>query len=201
MKTKNYLFIILNLAIAISFFHINKIPLPKEYFNVVSLLWNVVLGLFLALIFINKEFLNQIRTFSIKWLILGLSLTSFVAYLANYLYTIYISVPNINNLLSKDMESLLLALPVLTLGEEIIITNITTGLKKLGLNFWFSSILVSIIFAFWFINYYGLVPIQLLTIIVPIRLALNYVWKESNSILVVTIVHYIFIVLTLTIYY
>ncbi|MBF0716156.1 CPBP family glutamic-type intramembrane protease [Gemelliphila palaticanis] len=201
MKTKNYLFIILNLAVAISFFYINKIPIPKEYFNIASLLWNAILGLLLALIFINREFLAQIKTFSIKWLILGLSLTSFVAYLANYLYSTYVTSPAISNLFSKDIETLFLALPVLVLGQEIISTNVTTGLKKLGLNFWFASIIVAILFAFWHIKYYGFIPLQLLAIIAPIRLALNYVWKESSSLLVVVLVHYIFNVLAFVIYY
>lgn len=201
MKTKNYLFIILNLAVAISFFYINKIPIPKEYFNIASLLWNAILGLLLALVFINREFLAQIKNFSIKWLILGLSLTSFVAYLANYLYSTYVTLPTISNLFSTDIETLFLALPVLVLGQEIISTNVTTGLKKLGLNFWFASIIVAILFAFWHTNSYGFIPLQLLAIIAPIRLALNYIWKESNSLLVVVLVHYIFNVLAFVIYY
>ncbi|TKI47094.1 CPBP family intramembrane metalloprotease, partial [Bacillus mycoides] len=39
---------------------------------------------------------------------------------------------------------------------------------------------------------YGFVPMQLLITIIPIRLALNYVWKKSNSVWVSWICHYIY---------
>lgn len=201
MKTKNYIFLILNLIVATSYYFINYLPIPKDYFQIASLLWNTILGLLLALIFIKKDFFSQIKSFSLKWLILGVSLTSFFAYLGNYFYSTYIATPTTNILFkSLTIENIIFVLPILALGEELLSTNITTALNKIGLNFWVSTFLVAILFAFWHINSFGFVPLQLLAIISPIRIALNYTWKESNSIFTVWFTHYLFNILYFTIF-
>lgn len=203
MKLKYYLFFILNICVALSYYFSSYLPIPKQYLSTTLLWWNLAFGFFLALIFLGREFLFQLKLFSIKWFVLGLSLTTFVAYFGNYLYATYIAKPTINIFANTmTIKTIIFVLPILALGEELLSLNITQSLTKIGLNFWFSSFIVSILFALWHINSFGFVPLQLIATIAPIRFALNYIWYESGKSIPVTwAIHYIFNILAFTIYY
>ena len=203
MKFKYFIFFILNILVALAYYFNDRLQIPSEYYNVVILLWNVVFGIILATIFLGKEFFTQLKITNIKWIILGLSLTTFVAYFGNYLYATYIATPTTNILANYiTIKMLLFTLPILALGEELLSLNLTQALNKIGLNFWISTFIVAIFFAFWHINSFGYVPIQLLMTLAPIRIALNYTWKESGkNLIVVWLVHYLFNIIAFTIYY
>ena len=87
---------------------------------------------------------------------------------------------------------ILFRIPFMLMGEELICTNIIIALQKLGLKFSTASIICSLLFALWHIPAYGFVPMQLLITIIPVRLALNYIWKNSKSVWVSWICHFIF---------
>lgn len=202
MKEKYYLFFVLNVGVAVLYYFFNQLPIPANYANIVSIGFNAVLGSLLALLFLNKHFIHQWKSFSLRWIVLGLSLTSFVAYMGNYFYTTNVAQPTINAFYyTLTNEILFLAMPLLVLGEEILSINLTIALQKVGINFWLSSIVVAVLFAAWHIKSFGFVPLQLLMIIFPIRLALNYTWRETYSLPVVWLVHYLFNIIAFKIFY
>lgn len=202
MKAKYFLFFTFNIIVATLYYFMNYLPIPSKYVNIASIGWNLIFGLILALIFIRRDLFTQLKKINFKWLILGLSLTSFVAYIGNYLYSVYIGTPTVNAFYyNLTNEFLFIYMPILVFGEEIISTNLTTAINRLGLNFWLGSGLVAVLFAMWHIKSFGFVPIQLLMVIAPIRLALNYTWKESNSIWTVWIVHVIFNIIAFKVFY
>lgn len=91
-----------------------------------------------------------------------------------------------------SISMILFRVPFMLMGEELICTNIIITLQKLGFKLGTASIICSLLFALWHIPAYGFVPMQLLITIVPLRLLINYIWKNSKSIWVSWIYHFIF---------
>lgn len=155
--------------------------------------WNLVLCGIIGYYFLGKISLDQFKHFKFKTLILGLPLVVIVGLGSGAIFN-YIFEPATKNSVGEviSISMILFRVPFMLMGEELLCTNVIIALQKLGLKFGTASIICSVLFALWHIPAYGFVPMQLLITIIPIRLALNYVWKKSNSVWVSWICHYIY---------
>ncbi|MFV0558602.1 MAG: CPBP family intramembrane glutamic endopeptidase [Enterococcus sp.] len=140
--------------------------------------------------FLRKEFLEQFKHFKWSVLLWGVPLTFATSFLFGQLYT-YLVGPTTENVAVISF-SLLLRMPFMLMGEELISTNVMIALQKKGWSFPLASIACGVLFAIWHIPAYGFVPLQLLMTIMLPRLALNYIWKKSNSVWVSWLCHYLF---------
>nr|WP_275901149.1 CPBP family intramembrane glutamic endopeptidase [Bacillus mycoides] len=155
--------------------------------------WNLVLCGIIGYYFLEEISLEQFKHFKFKTLLWGLPLVVIVGVGSGAIFN-YIFEPATKNSVAEviSISMILFRVPFMLMGEELLCTNTIIALQKLGLKFGTASIICSVLFALWHIPAYGFVPMQLLIIIIPIRLALNYVWKKSNSVWVSWICHYIY---------
>ncbi|MBK5449012.1 CPBP family intramembrane metalloprotease [Bacillus sp. TH22] len=155
--------------------------------------WNLVLCGIIGYYFLGKISLEQFKHFKFKTLLWGLPLVVIVGVISGAIFN-YIFEPATKNSVAEviSISMILFRVPFMLMGEELLCTNVIIALQKLGLKFGTASIICSVLFALWHIPTYGFVPMQLLITIIPIRLALNYVWKKSNSVWVSWICHYIY---------
>ncbi|MEH7062562.1 CPBP family intramembrane glutamic endopeptidase, partial [Bacillus wiedmannii] len=143
--------------------------------------------------FLGKISLEQFKHFKFKTLLWGLPLTIIVGMGSGTLYNYIFEPPTTNSVAQVISVSMILTrVPFMLMGEELLCTNIIIALQKLGLKFGTASIICSVLFALWHIPAYGFVPMQLLITIVPVRLLLNYIWKNSKSVWVSWICHLAF---------
>ncbi|RKF44069.1 CAAX protease [Bacillus wiedmannii] len=155
--------------------------------------WNLILCGIIGYYFLGEISLEQFKHFKFKTLLLGLPLVVLVGVSPGAIFN-YIFEPATKNSVAEviSISMVLFRVPFMLMGEELLCTNGILALQKLGLKFGTASIICSVLFALWHIPAYGFVPMQLLITIIPIRLALNYVWKKSNSVWVSWICHYIY---------
>lgn len=167
--------------------------IPEVLRMILEALWNLVLCGIIGYYFLGKISLEQFKHFNFKTLLWGLPLTIIVGMASNLIFS-YIFEPATKNSVAEviSISMILFRVPFMLMGEELICTNIIIALQKLGLKFGTASLICSLLFALWHIPAYGFVPMQLLLTIIPIRLALNYIWKNSKSIWVSWICHFIF---------
>ncbi|OPD60346.1 CAAX protease family protein [Bacillus anthracis] len=158
--------------------------------------WNLVLCGIIGYYFLGKISLEQFKHFNFKTLLWGIPLTIIVGMGSTLIFN-YIFEPATQNSVAEviSISMILFRVPFMLMGEELICTNIIIALQKLGLKFGTASIICSILFALWHIPAYGFVPLQLLITIIPARLALNYIWKNSKSVWVSWICHLAFDIL------
>ncbi|KAA6448178.1 CPBP family intramembrane metalloprotease [Bacillus cereus] len=155
--------------------------------------WNLVLCGIIGYYFLGKISLEQFKHFKIKTLLWGLPLTIILGTGSGIIYS-NIFGPSTTNSVAEviSVSMILIRVPFMLMGEELICTNIIIALQKMGLKFGTASIICSVLFALWHIPAYGFVPMQLLITIVPVRLLLNYIWKNSKSVWVSWICHLAF---------
>ncbi|PDZ04207.1 CPBP family intramembrane metalloprotease [Bacillus cereus] len=167
--------------------------IPNVLGMILEALWNLVLCGIIGYYFLGKISLEQFKHFKFKTLLWGLPLVVIVGVISGVIFN-YIFEPATKNSVAEviSISMILFRVPFMLMGEELICTNVMIALQKLGLKFGTASIICSVLFALWHIPAYGFVPMQLLITIIPIRLALNYVWKKSNSVWVSWICHYIY---------
>lgn len=167
--------------------------IPEVLGMILETLWNVVLCAIIGYYFLGKISLEQFKHFNFKTLLWGVSLTIIVGTASSLIFS-YIFEPATKNSVAEviSISMILFRVPFMLMGEELICTNIIIALQKLGLKFGTASLICSVLFALWHIPAYGFVPMQLLITIIPVRLALNYIWKNSKSIWVSWICHFIF---------
>ncbi len=158
--------------------------------------WNLILCGIIGYYFLGKISLEQFKHFNFKTLLWGIPLTIIVGMGSTSIFN-YIFEPATQNSVAEviSISMILFRVPFMLMGEELICTNIIIALQKLGLKFGTASIICSVLFALWHIPAYGFVPLQLLITIIPARLALNYIWKNSKSVWVSWICHFVFDIL------
>ncbi|SIR22108.1 hypothetical protein SAMN05878494_3151 [Bacillus cereus] len=167
--------------------------IPKLLGMILEALWNLVLCGIIGYYFLGKISLDQFKHFNFKVLLWGLPLTVIVGFVSNLIFHYFFGSATENSISGViSIYMILFRIPFMLMGEELLNTNLIISLEKLGLKFSTASIISSVLFAFWHIPAYGFVPLQLLITIIPIRLALNYVWKKSNSVWVSWICHLAF---------
>lgn len=167
--------------------------MPEVLRMILEALWNVALCGIIGYYFLGKISLDQFKHFKFKTLLLGVPLTIIVGMGSSLIFS-YIFEPATKNSVAGviSISMILYRVPFMLMGEELLCTNIIIALQKLGLKFGTASLICSVLFALWHIPSYGFVPMQLLITIIPARLALNYIWKNSKSIWVSWICHLIF---------
>ncbi|MEX0136800.1 CPBP family intramembrane metalloprotease [Bacillus nitratireducens] len=167
--------------------------IPELLEMILEASWNLVLCGIIGYYFLGKISLEQFKHFKFKTLLWGLPLTIIVGMGSGTLYSYIFEPPTTNSVAQVISVSMILTrVPFMLMGEELLCTNIIIALQKLGLKFGTASIICSVLFALWHIPVYGFVPMQLLITIVPVRLLLNYIWKNSKSVWVSWICHLAF---------
>ncbi|PGM96652.1 CPBP family intramembrane glutamic endopeptidase [Bacillus cereus] len=167
--------------------------IPELLTKIFEASWNLVLCGIIGYYFLGKISLEQFKHFKIKTLLWGLPLAIIVGMGSNAIYGYIFEPPTTNSVAQVISVSMILfRVPFMLMGEELICTNTIIALQKLGLKFGTASIICSVLFALWHIPAYGFVPMQLLITIVPVRLLLNYIWKNSKSVWVSWICHLAF---------
>lgn len=194
MKKQSANFLLLTtIGIALIYQILSFINLPEILHVILGTVWNLVFAFIAGYYLVRKDFLNQFKYFNFKSFAWGLPLVLLSGMLFSFLYSLIFGQPTsnaINDTLSVKM--ILFQVPFMLMGEELLSTNILIALQKKGLSFFWSTIICSILFAFWHIPAYGFHPIQLIFTLAPARLALNYVWKKSSSVWVSWICHFIY---------
>ncbi len=167
--------------------------MPEVLGMILEALWNVALCGIIGYYFLEKISLDQFKHFKFKTLLWGVPLTIIVGMGSSLIFS-YIFEPATKNSVAGviSISMILYRVPFMLMGEELLCTNIIIALQKLGLKFGTASLICSVLFALWHIPAYGFVPMQLLITIIPVRLALNYIWKNSKSIWISWICHLIF---------
>ncbi|EJQ13470.1 CPBP family intramembrane metalloprotease [Bacillus cereus] len=167
--------------------------IPELLEMILEASWNLVLCGIIGYYFLGKISLEQFKHFKFKTLLWGVPLTIIVGMGSGTLYSYIFEPPTTNSVAQVISVSMILTrVPFMLMGEELLCTNIIIALQKLGLKFGTASIICSVLFALWHIPAYGFVPMQLLITIVPVRLLLNYIWKNSKSVWVSWICHLAF---------
>ncbi|PHD22992.1 CPBP family intramembrane metalloprotease [Bacillus wiedmannii] len=167
--------------------------IPELLEMILEASWNLVLCGIIGYYFLGKISLEQFKHFKFKTLLWGLPLTIILGMGSGTLYNYIFEPPTTNSVAQVISVSMILTrVPFMLMGEELLCTNIIIALQKLGLKFGTASIICSVLFALWHIPAYGFVPMQLLITIVPVRLLLNYIWKNSKSVWVSWICHLAF---------
>ncbi|MGN5651258.1 CPBP family intramembrane glutamic endopeptidase [Bacillus sp. Brlt_9] len=167
--------------------------IPELLAMILEASWNLVLCGIIGYYFLGKISLEQFKHFKFKTLLWGLPLTIIVGMGSGALYSYIFEPPTTNSVAQViSVSMILIRVPFMLMGEELLCTNIIIALQKLGLKFSTASIICSVLFALWHIPAYGFVPMQLLITIVPVRLFLNYIWKNSKSVWVSWICHLTF---------
>ncbi|MFV0560188.1 MAG: CPBP family intramembrane glutamic endopeptidase [Enterococcus sp.] len=156
-------------------------------------LFNLCLCGTIGYFFLRTEFLEQFKHFKLSVLLWGIVLTFAVGILFGQIYQHLAGSVTENTIHSSiSISMILFRIPFMLLGEELISTNILIAVQKKGFSFPVATIVCGILFAFWHIPAYGFVPLQLILTLMPTRLALNYIWRKSNSVWVSWICHYLF---------
>ncbi|MGV3289119.1 CPBP family intramembrane glutamic endopeptidase [Bacillus wiedmannii] len=167
--------------------------IPELLTMILEASWNLVLCGMIGYYFLGKMSLEQFRHFKFKILLWGLPLTIIVGIGSSAIYGYIFEPPTTNSVAQViSVSMILIRVPFMLMGEELLCTNIIIALQKLGLKFGTASLICSVLFALWHIPAYGFVPMQLLITIVPVRLFLNYIWKNSKSVWVSWICHLAF---------
>ncbi|HDR7355406.1 TPA: CPBP family intramembrane metalloprotease [Bacillus wiedmannii] len=167
--------------------------IPELLTMILEASWNLVLCGMIGYYFLGKMSLEQFKHFKFKILLWGLPLTIIVGIGSSAIYGYIFEPPTTNSVAQViSVSMILIRVPFMLMGEELLCTNIIIALQKLGLKFGTASLICSVLFALWHIPAYGFVPMQLLITIVPVRLFLNYIWKNSKSVWVSWICHLAF---------
>lgn len=187
------LLLILTIFIGLTYQMLGHIPIKSPVLDYVSVIWNVAFAGMVGSFLLRKDFTEQFKHFSWKVILWGIPLTLFVGISSSLIYHAVVGSTTTNSIGSViTLQMILLQVPFMLLGEELLSTNIIIALEKKGISFMWASIICAILFALWHVPAYGFHPIQLIFTIVPTRLALNYVWKKSNSVWVSFICHFLF---------
>ncbi len=191
-KSAMYLFI-LTLVIGLTYQMLPYTPLSDSVLSIIGTVWNVILAFGAGYFLLRRTFFGTIQAFSFHCFIMGCAFRHFdwcvlFLYLCRYFWTTH------NKLDQRDYHrpNGLFTSTLHAHGEELLSTNLLLALQKKGLSFFWSSVICSVLFALWHIPAYGFHPAQLLITLMPARLALNYVWKKSNSVWVSWICHFLY---------
>nr|WP_240458697.1 CPBP family intramembrane glutamic endopeptidase [Virgibacillus sp. Bac330] len=163
--------------------------------EVVSTIFNAFLGGILAYVVLRGEFIDWFKHFSLKWVILGSILMIITGVVLGNLYTFLVNDSIEQNTVTSVLSwnYFITHVPFLLMGEELLSIPLLYGIwKKWGWKFWQASLLSALLFSVWHLAAYNFNLLQILILITPSRLILNYLFKKTNSILVAWIVHILF---------
>ncbi|RZI49540.1 CPBP family intramembrane glutamic endopeptidase [Lactococcus kimchii] len=181
------------LLIGIGYQVIGKLPLDSTVAQFIGTIWNAILAAVVGYIFLKNRFVNQFKHFSFKTLAWGIPLTIVTGALFGLVYSLLFGKPTENSVAGIiTLQMVFLQVPFMLMGEELLSTNIILALEEKGLDFKWASLICGVLFALWHIPAYGFHPAQLLITLLPTRLALNYVWKKSNSVWISWLCHYLY---------
>lgn len=191
-KSATYLFI-LTLVIGLTYQMLPYTPLSDSVLSIVGTVWNVILAFGAGYILLRRTFLEQFKHFRFIVLLWGVPFVILTGVFFSFIYAAIFEQPTTNSISETiTVQMVFLQVPFMLMGEELLSTNLLLALQKKGFSFLWSSIICSVLFALWHIPAYGFHPAQLLITLMPARLALNYVWKKSNSVWVSWICHFLY---------
>ncbi len=192
-KSAMYLFI-LTLVIGLTYQMLPYTPLSDSVLSIVGTVWNVILAFGAGYFLLRRTFLEQFKHFRFIVLLWGVPFVILTGVFFSFIYAAIFGQPTTNSISETiTVQMVFLQVPFMLMGEELLSTNLLLALQKKGLSFFWSSVICSVLFALWHIPAYGFHPAQLLITLMPARLALNYVWKKSNSVWVSWICHFFMI--------
>jgi membrane protease YdiL (CAAX protease family) len=191
-KSATYLFI-LTLVIGLTYQMLPYTPLSDSVLSIIGTVWNVILAFGVGYFLLRRTFLEQFKHFRFIVLLWGVPFVILTGVFFSFIYAAIFGQPTTNSIGETiTVQMVFLQVPFMLMGEELLSTNLLLALQKKGFSFLWSSIICSVLFALWHIPAYGFHPAQLLITLMPARLALNYVWKKSNSVWVSWICHFLY---------
>ncbi|MDO7871207.1 MAG: CPBP family intramembrane glutamic endopeptidase [Enterococcus casseliflavus] len=191
-KSATYLFI-LTLVIGLTYQMLPYTPLSASVLSIIGTVWNVILAFGAGYFLLRGTFLEQFKHFRFIVLLWGVPFVILTGVFFSFIYAAIFGQPTTNSISETiTVQMVFLQVPFMLMGEELLSTNLLLALQKRGLSFAWSSIICSVLFALWHIPAYGFHPAQLLITLMPARLALNYVWKKSNSVWISWICHFLY---------
>lgn len=191
-KSTTYLFI-LTLVIGLTYQMLPYTPLSDSVLSIIGTVWNVILAFGAGYFLLRRTFLEQFKHFRFIVLLWGVPFVILTGVFFSFIYAAIFGQPTTNSIGETiTVQMVFLQVPFMLMGEELLSTNLLLAIQKKGFSFLWSSIICSVLFALWHIPAYGFHPAQLLITLMPARLALNFVWKKSNSVWVSWICHFLY---------
>ncbi|WP_429961920.1 CPBP family intramembrane glutamic endopeptidase [Enterococcus sp. AZ083] len=191
-KSTTYLFI-LTLVIGLTYQMLPYTPLSDSVLSIIGTVWNVILAFGAGYFLLRRTFLEQFKHFRFIVLLWGVPFVILTGVFFSFIYAAIFGQPTTNSIGETiTVQMVFLQVPFMLMGEELLSTNLLLASQKKGFSFLWSSIICSVLFALWHIPAYGFHPAQLLITLMPARLALNFVWKKSNSVWVSWICHFLY---------
>ena len=192
-KKSSAILFFITIIIGLSYSFLPYTGLSNSILSLLGTVWNLLLTALAGYFLLKTEFLSQFKHFSFKVLLWGIPLIMISGILFSSIYASLFGKPTTNSIGETiSLAMIFLQIPFMLLGEELLSTNILLALQTRGLSFFWSTIICSLLFAMWHIPAYGFHPLQLLITLMPARLALNYIWKKSDSIWVSWICHFVY---------
>lgn len=194
MKKKSSTFLFFTtIIIGLSYSFLPYSGLNNTVLSVLGTFWNLLFAGLAGYYMLKNDFLSQFKHFSFKALLWGIPLIFVSGTLFSLVYSYFFGKATTNSIGETiSFVMIFFQVPFMLMGEELLSTNILISLQKKGISFLWSTIICSFLFAMWHIPAYGFHPLQLLITLMPARIALNYIWKKSNSIWVSWICHFIY---------
>ncbi|MGX7265272.1 CPBP family intramembrane glutamic endopeptidase [Enterococcus crotali] len=186
------LLFLFTLLIGISYQFI-PVLFPENSIQFLGTVWNVVFSFLVGFFLLRGPFLEQFKHFKFTVLLYGIPLVLVVGIASSLIFSTFIgqtTTNSISEVLTKQM--IFTQIPLMLLGEELLSTNLILALEAKGMSFKWASLICGVLFALWHIPAYGFHIAQLLITLMPVRLALNYVWKKSSSVWVSWICHFLY---------
>lgn len=186
------LLFLLTLLIGLSYQFIPAL-FPKMSIQFLGTIWNVLFSFLAGFLFLKGSFLEQFKHFKFTVLLYGIPLVFIVGIVSSLTFSIFIGQATTNSISEVLTKQLIFTqIPIMLLGEELLSTNIILALEAKGVSFKWASLICGGLFALWHIPAYGFHIVQLLITLMPVRLALNYVWKKSSSVWISWICHFLY---------
>ncbi|WP_242586732.1 CPBP family intramembrane glutamic endopeptidase [Candidatus Enterococcus ikei] len=192
MINRPELLFLFTLFIAISYQFIPAL-FPESSVQFLGTIWNATFSFLAGFVFLRNSFLEQFKHFKFTVLLYGIPLVLAVGVVSGVIFNTFIgqtTTNSISEVLTKQM--IFTQIPIMLLGEELLSTNLILALEAKGVSFKWASLICGVLFALWHIPAYGFHIAQLLITLMPVRLALNYVWKKSSSVWVSWICHFLY---------
>ena len=192
-KNSSFILFSITIIIAISYLFLSYTGLNTNVLSVFGTVWNFLLSALAGYFLLKTEFLSQFKHFSIKVLLWGIPLVLISGFFFSWMYVHFFGQTTSNSIYGTISWTMyFLQIPFMLFGEELVSTNILLSLQKRGISFFWSTIICSFLFSMWHITSYGFHPLQLVMTLMPARLALNYIWKKSNSVWISWICHFVY---------
>ena len=193
-KSKNGVpLFVLTLAIGLGFQLIPTLLNLGVLWLVVGTVWNAALCAIAGYLLLGDRFTEQFKHFKWKVLAWGLPLTFAIGIGSGVIYHALFGAASQNSIADViTVQMIIIQVPLMLLGEELLSTNVLLALEEMGLPFKWASLICGVLFGLWHIPAYGPNILQLVITLMPVRLALNYIWKKSESVWVSWLCHFLY---------